>query len=143
PLQVRSLRTTAAAVIPPDPAVGYRVAEDGQSLAYLPDHEPALGPNFPSDPAWTSRAGVAEGAHLLIHDAQYTAGEYAERVGWGHSSVDDAVAFADLVGARRLALFHHDPSRSDAEVDALLEHAKVARRAGEVVAAREGFPMTI
>src|SRR4029078_1499098 len=120
PLQVRSLRTTAAAVIPPEPAVGYRVAEDGQSLAYLPDHEPALGPDFPSDPAWTSGAGVAEGADLLIHDAQYTADEYAERVGWGHSSVDDAVAFADLVGARQLALLHHDPSRCDGGLHAPL-----------------------
>jgi phosphoribosyl 1,2-cyclic phosphodiesterase len=134
---------TAEAVIHPDPAVGYRVADDGRSLAYLPDHEPALGPDFPSDPEWTSGAGVARAADLLIHDAQYTAAEYPERVGWGHSSVDDAVAFADLVDARQLALFHHDPSRSDVEVDALLEHARVARRRGEVVAAREGLPITI
>jgi len=143
PFAVGPFTITAEAVIHPDPAVGYRVAEDGQSIAYLPDHEPALGPDFPSDPAWTSGAGVAEGADLLIHDAQYTADEYVERVGWGHSSVDDAVAFADLVGARRLALFHHDPSRSDEAVDALLDHARVARRGGEVVAAREGLPITI
>ena len=103
----------------------------------------ALGPAFPSDPAWTSGAGLAAGADLLIHDAQYTTAEYAERVGWGHSSVDDAVAFADLVGARQLALFHHDPSRSDDAVDALLDHARRARRAGEVVAARQGLPITI
>ena len=134
---------TAEAVIHPDPAVGYRVAADGRSVAYLPDHEPALGPAFPSDPAWTSGAGLAAGADLLIHDAQYTTAEYAERVGWGHSSVDDAVAFADLVGARQLALFHHDPSRSDDAVDALLDHARRARRAGEVVAARQGLPITI
>ena len=134
---------TAEAVIHPDPAVGYRVGLDGRTVAYLPDHEPALGPAFPSDPAWTSGAGVAEKADLLIHDAQYTAAEYRDRVGWGHSSVDDAVAFADLVGARRLALFHHDPSRSDAEVDALLDHAKAARRSGEVVAASVGTPLTI
>jgi ribonuclease BN (tRNA processing enzyme) len=143
PFAVGPFTITAEAVIHPDPAVGYRVAQDGRSLAYLPDHEPALGPDFPSDPAWTSGAGIAEGADLLIHDAQYTADEYLDRVGWGHSSVDDAVAFADLVGARRLALFHHDPSRSDTEVDALLDHAKVTRRAGEVVAAREGLPVTI
>jgi len=143
PFAVGPFTITAEAVIHPDPAVGYRVTEHGQSIAYLPDHEPALGPDFPSDPAWTSGAGVAEGADLLIHDAQYTADEYVERVGWGHSSVDDAVAFADLVGARRLALFHHDPSRSDEAVDALLDHARVARRGGEVVAAREGLPITI
>ena len=134
---------TAEPVIHPDPAIGYRVELGGQSVAYLPDHEPALGPAFPSDPEWTSGAGVARGVDLLIHDAQYTADEYRERVGWGHSSVDDAVAFADLVRAKRLALFHHDPSRSDAEVDALLDRAKLARREGEVVAAREDVPIAI
>jgi phosphoribosyl 1,2-cyclic phosphodiesterase len=143
PFAVGPFAVTAEAIIHPDPAVGYRVTDEGRSLAYLPDHEPALGPDFPSDPEWTSGAGVAQGADLLIHDAQYTSDEYLDRVGWGHSSVDDAVAFADLVGARRLALFHHDPSRSDADVDALLDHAKVLRRAGEVVAAREGLPITV
>jgi phosphoribosyl 1,2-cyclic phosphodiesterase len=143
PFAVGPFTVTAEAVIHPDPAVGYRVTDEGRCLAYLPDHEPALGPDFPSDPEWTSGAGVALGADLLIHDAQYTSDEYLDRVGWGHSSVDDAVAFADLVGARRLALFHHDPSRSDADVDALLDHAKVLRRAGDVVAAREGLPITV
>jgi phosphoribosyl 1,2-cyclic phosphodiesterase len=143
PFRVGQFTITAEAVIHPDPAVGYRVAEHGRSLAYLPDHEPALGPDFPSDPAWTSGASVAAAADLLIHDAQYTAAEYLERVGWGHSSVDAAVAFADLVGARRLELFHHDPSRSDAHVDALQDRAKLARRCGEVAAARQGLPVTI
>jgi len=143
PFDVGSFRITAEAVIHPDPAVGFRVVENGRCLAYLPDHEPALGPEFPSDPEWTSGAGVAAGADLLIHDAQYTATEYPERVGWGHSSVDDAVAFADLVGAHRLALFHHDPSRSDAEVDRLLERARAARRVGDAVAASEGLPISI
>ena len=135
---VGPFRVTADAVIHPDPAVGYRVAEGDRCVAYLPDHEPALGPDFPSEPEWTSGAGVADAADLLIHDAQYTAEEYRDRVGWGHSSVDHAVAFADLVGARRLVLFHHDPSRSDANVDALLAGARAARRTGDVIAAREG-----
>jgi phosphoribosyl 1,2-cyclic phosphodiesterase len=137
------LTITAEAVIHPDPAVGYRISDGARCVAYLPDHEPALGPDFPSDPAWTSGAAIADGSDILIHDAQYTAEEYRDRVGWGHSSVDDAVAFADLVGARRLALFHHDPSRSDEQVDALLDHARLARRVGDVVAAGERVPITI
>lgn len=143
PFTVGQFTVVAEAVIHPDPAVGYRVADDGRCVAYLPDHEPALGPDFPSDPAWTSGAGVAAEADLLIHDAQYTADEYAERVGWGHSSVDQAIAFADLVGARRLALFHHDPSRTDDQVDALLAHAARARVAGDVVAAGEGMSISL
>jgi phosphoribosyl 1,2-cyclic phosphodiesterase len=143
PFAVGPFTITAEAVIHPDPAVGYRIGLGGSVVAYLPDHEPALGPVFPTDRAWTSGAGVADGADLLIHDAQYTAGEYRERVGWGHSSVDHAVAFADLVDARRLALFHHDPSRSDAQVDALLDQARLARRTGEVVGAAQGVPIPV
>jgi phosphoribosyl 1,2-cyclic phosphodiesterase len=129
---------TAASVIHPDSTVGYRIEADGRTLAYLPDHEPALGPSFPSEPAWTSGADIASNADLLIHDAQYATAEYAERVGWGHSSVVDAVAFADLVGSRTLALFHHDPTRDDTQVDRLLREARRTSRGVEVVAARQG-----
>jgi ribonuclease BN (tRNA processing enzyme) len=137
-LTLGEFSVTAEEVMHPDPAVGYRVEADDASLVYLPDHEPALGPDFPSDPAWTSGAGLAREADLLVHDAQYTEDEYASRIGWGHSSVNHAVAFADLVGARTLALFHHDPSRDDAGVDALLAAARGMSHSASVVAAREG-----
>jgi len=136
-------RVTAEPVIHPDPAVGYRVEAAARAAAYLPDHEPALGPSFPSDIEWTSGAGIAEGADLLIHDAQYTAAEYTDRIGWGHSSVDQAVGFAGLVGARRLALFHHDPGRADGDVDAMLAGARAAAGSVEIIAAREGLAITV
>jgi phosphoribosyl 1,2-cyclic phosphodiesterase len=129
---------SADPVIHPDPAMGYRIEAGGKVVAYLPDHEPALGPMFPSDPAWTSGAAIAERATLLIHDAQYETAEYADRVGWGHSSVTDAVAFANLVEAETLALFHHDPTRTDAEVDILLDLAERTSRRTAIVGARQG-----
>jgi phosphoribosyl 1,2-cyclic phosphodiesterase len=143
PFRAGPFTVVAEPVIHPDPAVGFRIEAEGRAAAYLPDHEPALGPDFPSDPEWTSGASVAAGADLLIHDAQYTAGEYRDRVGWGHSSIDQAVDFAELVGARRLALFHHDPGRADADVDALLAQAQAAARSVEVLAAREGASVPI
>jgi phosphoribosyl 1,2-cyclic phosphodiesterase len=136
-------RVAAEPIIHPDPAVGYRIGVAGRTAAYMPDHEPALGPAFPSDVEWTSGAGIAAGADLLIHDAQYTATEYTDRIGWGHSSVDQAVDFAELVGARRLALFHHDPGRADADVDAMLARARSAAATVDVVAAREGLSITV
>src|ERR671916_629890 len=45
---------------------------------------------------------VAAGVDVLLHDAQYFEDEYEARIGWGHSSVADAVAFTRTVGARRL-----------------------------------------
>ena len=61
------------------------------------------------------------GADLIIHDAQYTAAEYAQKIGWGHSPVTYVVDVALAARGKRLALFHHDPGRGDAELDQVLE----------------------
>jgi phosphoribosyl 1,2-cyclic phosphodiesterase len=143
PMDCGGFTITAAPVIHPDPAVGIRVEQDGAVVAYLPDHEPALGPSFPSDPAWTSGAAIGHRADLLIHDAQYTPDEYRTRVGWGHSTMAHAVAFADLVAAPRLALFHHDPERSDDQVETLTLEAREMSRGVEVLAARQGSTLEV
>ena len=102
--------------------VGYRVEADGVSLAYLTDHEPALGVDLETAaPEWVSGAALAWNADLLIHDCQYTDEEYPARVGFGHSSTTDLAAFANKVGARRLAMFHHDPMHSDDQLEAMRE----------------------
>jgi phosphoribosyl 1,2-cyclic phosphodiesterase len=128
-------RVTVARVCHPGPTVGYRIEEAGASLAYLPDHEPALGARrFPLEPEWTSGAELARGVDLLLHDAQYTREEYPRHVGWGHSTVHDAVAFARLAGVKHLVPFHHDPGRTDADLDAAV---------GRALADLEpGFPVT-
>jgi ribonuclease BN (tRNA processing enzyme) len=92
-------------------------------VAYLPDHEPALAlPNgrWPA-PDWVSGYDLACNADLLVHDAQFTEGEYASCVGWGHSTYQHAFEFAAQVGAKRLITFHHDPSHDDDMLDRLLE----------------------
>lgn len=86
-------------------------------MAYFPDHEPALGSsNFPNEPDWTSGYDLARGVDLLLHDAQYTTEEYAPRVGWGHSSMEDALKFAELAKVKKMLFFHHDPSHADAHL---------------------------
>jgi ribonuclease BN (tRNA processing enzyme) len=85
---------------------------------------------------------LCDGVDLLIHDAQYTPEEWEEKAHWGHCSVDFAVKVARESGARRLALFHHDPAHSDDFVDGLLEHARrVSQGCGieDVLAAAEGM----
>jgi phosphoribosyl 1,2-cyclic phosphodiesterase len=130
-------------VIHPDPAVGYRIESDGVSLAYLPDHEPALSPDFPAIPNWTSGTTLAQEVDVLVHDAQYTPAEYLEHIGWGHSSVDDAVRFADLVRARTLALFHHDPSHDDGAIDQMRQAGERLSRGVTVSAASEGSTLEV
>ena len=109
---------TTDLVMHPGPTLGFRIEADGASIAYLPDHEPALGSDqFPKAPEWTSGYDLSRGVDLLVHDFQYTEAEYPSRQGWGHSSVAQAVAFATQVGAGRLVTFHHDPDHDDATLD--------------------------
>jgi ribonuclease BN (tRNA processing enzyme) len=118
---IGAFRIRAARICHPGPTVGYRVETGHGSLAYLPDHEPALGARrFPLDAEWTSGFELAQGVDLLLHDAQYTREEYPRYVGWGHSTIHDAIAFARVAGAKHLVPFHYDPSRDDAALEATL-----------------------
>ena len=85
---------------------------------------------------------LCDGADLLIHDAQYTVEEFPAKSTWGHCTVDYAVHVAKESGARRLALFHHDPTHHDDAVDSILAHArKLAKGSGHRrgLAAHEGL----
>jgi phosphoribosyl 1,2-cyclic phosphodiesterase len=113
----------------PGPTVGYRIDDGARTLAYLPDHEPALGcRDFPAAPQWTSGHALAADADVLIHDAQYGEDEYAAHVGWGHSSFGQAFAFASAARVRRLVTFHHDPNHTDATLDRLLRDTERGTR---------------
>ena len=142
PIMVGDVEVLAELIVHPGPTVGYRLSEGNRAVAYLPDHEPALGARrFPDAPEWTSGHALALGVDLLIHDAQYTTDERSSRIGWGHSSLDEAVAFAGAVGAAALAPFHHDPTHSDADLDALFRAIRPG--AVELVPAAEGMSVDI
>jgi hypothetical protein len=115
----------AEAVTHRGPTLGYRVIDGDTTLAYIPDHEPALGAPMEELPGeWISGWELAAEADLLLHDGQFTEEEYPSRIGWGHSSVAHAVSFAARAEARRLLLFHHDPSRTDDQLEELLARAR-------------------
>jgi len=106
------------------PTVGYRI-EAEWSLAYIPDHEPALGLELATvEPSWLSGYPLAAGIDVLLHDAQYSEEEYPNHVGWGHSSIDHVVRFARRSDVRQLVLFHHDPRHSDETLEVLLARAQ-------------------
>jgi ribonuclease BN (tRNA processing enzyme) len=113
-------------IIHPGPTVGFRIKAKKEVMAYMPDHEPALGPNgLIHDKKWISGFDLFDGVDLLLHDAQYTVEEYKSRQGWGHSTMEDAITLAILGGVKKLLLFHHDPGHSDVRLNnryaALLE----------------------
>ena len=104
-------------IVHPGPTVGYRISGQHSVFAYLPDHEPALGSTgLNREIKWVSGIDIALNADLLVHDAQYTAEEYKLKLGWGHSSMEDAIKFAALAGVKHLLLSHHDPYRSDIQL---------------------------
>jgi phosphoribosyl 1,2-cyclic phosphodiesterase/CheY-like chemotaxis protein len=130
--------------------LGYRLEADGATVVYCCDHEPysRAVADGRGDYAGQDRrhAAFVEGADLLIHDAQYTAAEYPSKVGWGHSPGEFVVTLAQRAHVKAVALTHHDPLRSDPELDRIVEGLKAKLHAASsplVFAAAEGQPIEI
>jgi len=145
PWRLGSAVIEAEAVEHRGPTVGYRIDDEGKALVYLPDHEPYLTAALDDERKWVSGWALAAGADLLLHDSQYTEEEYAQRLGWGHSSVNQAAAFSRAAEVRQLGMFHHDPMRSDSELEELYDQvAEIVRDDQETpLIAREGLQIAL
>jgi ribonuclease BN (tRNA processing enzyme)/DNA-binding response OmpR family regulator len=148
-LMVGDIAVTAQYLNHPALTLGYRLEVDGASMVYVCDHEPhsralGLGPGR-IEGQDAHHAAFLANADLVIHDAQYQASEYSEKVGWGHSTVEYAVTIARHAGVKRLALTHHDPTRDDAAVDAVLKGLKDSGQTEgvDVFAAAEGLEIVL
>ncbi|MDH7568293.1 MAG: MBL fold metallo-hydrolase, partial [Armatimonadota bacterium] len=112
-LSVGTSRITVIETCHPGGGVGFRVEENGCAFVYLTDNE--LGDGVDRFVPFCRNASV------LVHDAQYTPEEMQTHRGWGHSSYLEVLELAQKAGVRRVALFHHEPERTDTEIDALVE----------------------
>lgn len=131
---------------------GYRVEADGKSLFFTGDHEPQNNIYDPEDEEYAEFQEIIDmkeqliaefinGADLLICDCMYTEEEYPTKIGWGHGTPSTSIAMASLAKARQLILTHHDPIRTDAQLDELLASLKLREDIPdglEVDIAREG-----
>ncbi|MEX2659429.1 MAG: MBL fold metallo-hydrolase [Acidimicrobiales bacterium] len=124
------------------PTNGYRIEWDGATIAYVSDHQaPMDGGNHVAE----SVLELCDSVDLLIHDAQYTPEEFREKRQWGHCSADYAVHVAKEAGVKRLALFHHDPSHCDDDIDVILRAAQASAAGSglqEVIGAAEGLTVS-
>lgn len=108
----------------PGHCLGYRVEYRRRSVCYITDNE-----LFPEDNAYYNEFYVEQltefisDADVLITDCTYTAEEYHDKIGWGHSGLDQVVRLADRAKVKGLFLFHHDPSQSDKDITAKLAAA--------------------
>ncbi len=92
----------------PNDATGYRIEHEGFSACYITDTE-----HIPGKPD-KNILGLIENADLVIYDSTYTEEEFPNRVGWGHSTWNEGMRLCQEAGAKRLAIFHHDPDHDDA-----------------------------
>lgn len=122
---------------------GYRVSDGSSSIAYLPDHKPlALGPGPDGLGEYHPAAmALADGVDLLIHDSQHLASEMPRLAFLGHSAVEYVVGLGVAAGARAVALFHHDPHRTDTQIDEIL--AGLGDPGIRVFAVREGMVVSL
>jgi ribonuclease BN (tRNA processing enzyme) len=144
-LRIGDVEVTSRYLNHPALTLGYRLQADGVALVYACDHEPhsRMLATGAGDISGEDRrhAEFLTGADLVVHDAQYLASEYPQKIGWGHSTVEYALAVARSAGAKQLALTHHDPKRDDAAIDDLIGslRSEAVRTAGpNVFAAAEG-----
>jgi ribonuclease BN (tRNA processing enzyme) len=115
---------------------GLRVDGDGESVAYLPDHAPAAGV---SDELMAMLYGV----DVLVHDAQLLENERSLAVEYGHATVHDAIRLAQACGAGTLVLFHHSPTRTDADLDDIAGWAQQLAGDLPLVVAMEGSVLVV
>ena len=102
----------------PNGATGYRIEHGGASVCYITDTE-----HVPGKPD-ANILGLIEGSNLVIYDCTYTEAEFPSKIGWGHSTWNEAVRLCKMADVGRLAIFHHDPDHDDDFMDALGAEAK-------------------
>jgi phosphoribosyl 1,2-cyclic phosphodiesterase/FixJ family two-component response regulator len=149
-LEIDGIRVSTQYLNHPALTLGYRLEVDGATIVYCCDHEPFSreavgGPGTPGahiDQELSAQdlrhVAFIRDCDLLIHDGQYTAAEYSDHIGWGHSPAEYVVRMARQAGVKRLALTHHDPHRNDDAVDRMLESLREIASPLEVFAAAEG-----
>ena len=99
----------------PGGGVAYKVIDNGISCAYVTDNE--LDPPYAANSSYQQWVDYLRGVDVLIHDAQYTEADMPHKHGWGHSLIGQVRQLATDAEVGTLVMFHHDPDRSDAELD--------------------------
>ena len=121
------LAVSTCAMRHPQGAIGYRVDTPGGSLCVITDHE------HPEEGLSEEVVAFARGATVVVHDAQYSPEEKkGPKSGWGHSSWEEAAQLAKAAQVERLFLSHHDPTRTDDQLQDVLQQARRVFPAAEL-----------
>ena len=127
----------------PGSGMGFKFSQDDKIFVFITDHELSDEPYIGGD--YRQTVEFCRGADLLIHDAQYSASEYQNYKGWGHSTIENACEMALEAGVGEFFFFHHDPDRTDSEIDKIENGLAKSNRNKSIacLAAREGMVIEI
>lgn len=100
----------------------YTIQEGDAKLAYITDNE--LYPPYKKNTDFLDFVSLVKNADLLIHDSQYVVQDMPAKSGWGHSVAEESIKLGLASNAKRLALYSHDPERTDVMVDEIVSHAE-------------------
>lgn len=137
---------------------GYRVEHNGKSMFFTGDHEPPYNIYEPGDDSYEEFAAIIEekehdiiaamqGVDVLVADSSYSHDEYPVRKGFGHGTFDSSIRMARKAGVKKLVCTHHEPTRSDDQLEAIFAEA-LSRHSPlpgdpEIMLAREGLEIEI
>lgn len=121
----------------------YLIEADGARLAYVTDNE--LDPPYAVSTTYGEWVDYLEGVDLLVHDAQYVEADMPQKHGWGHSLITQVCQLAIDARVGTLALFHHDPDRSDLQLDQIQSNCELRFRhtPTRVLCAYEGLTLEL
>lgn len=137
PFIINDLKIYYTHLFHPALSLGYRIEYRDRVLVYATDNEILNDPDL-EEYNVKNIGNLIKDADILIADCQYNHDEYITKIGWGHSSIEKVVEIAGKFGVKNLFTFHHDPLRTDKEIDSLIKKAKRnAQKPLKVFAARE------
>ena len=156
PVAIGDASVTPVLMNHPVTDLGYRIECHGKTMFFTGDHEPWLNIYKPEDSEYADYQAMMDQRQaeldsaigpvdLLICDSAYTMAEYPPKIGWGHGTFDHAIAMGDRVGAKRVICTHHEPTRSDDDLEKAFNEAleRNSGRTCEVILAREGLELEL
>lgn len=132
PFDIGDVAVTPIYLSHPNRGYGFKFVSGGKTFVFLTDNE--LAHVHPGGLTFEDYRTFAEGADLLIHDAEYTEGQYKLTRTWGHSTYNDALRLAIEAGVKQFGVFHHNQDRSDDALDDIVSHCR------EICASRQNPP---
>uniref|UniRef100_A0A7C4UB34 MBL fold metallo-hydrolase n=1 Tax=candidate division WOR-3 bacterium TaxID=2052148 RepID=A0A7C4UB34_UNCW3 len=138
---IKGLKITAMKTIHPLETHSFKFEINNKKFVFMTDNE--LDSRNLTNEQYQEFIDFVQNADLLIHDAQYSKEEYNRYIGWGHSTWEKVVEFSNEANVKKVYLTHHDPDKTDEQLDIIEKKAQDYSKSTEVFLAREGITIEI